>query len=126
MKTRKKLSIILSVLVCTSCANEIDKNFTSKESILVDELNVTINYLKNQNVLVFESKEDFESVVSILELRSKPNLATYLLYYGLPVPATEITLKNDDFISMYDEYVSAMNEAEKYYDTNSRFGINSA
>ncbi|MDD4437873.1 MAG: hypothetical protein PHS04_07570 [Tissierellia bacterium] len=126
MKTRKKLSIILSVLVCTSCANEIDKNFTSKESILVDELNVTINYLKNQNVLVFESKEDFESVVSILELRSKPNLATYLLYYGLPVPATEITLKDDDFISMYDEYVSAMNEAEKYYDTISRFGINSA
>jgi uncharacterized protein YcfL len=126
MKTRKKLSIILSVLVCTSCANEIDKNFSSKESILVDELNVTINYLKNQNVLVFESKEDFESVVSILELRSKPNLATYLLYYGLPVPATEITLKDDDFISMYDEYVSAMNEAEKYYDTISRFGINSA
>lgn len=126
MKTRKKLSIILSVLVCTSCANEIDKNFSSKESILVDELNVSINYLKNQNVLVFDSKDDFENVVSILELRSKPILATHMLYNDLPVPATDITLKDYGFTSLYDEYVSAMNEAEKYYDTISRFGINSA
>jgi len=121
MKKRKKLLIVLSALVCTSCANEIDKNFTSNESIFIDEL--SINYLKNQNVLVFESIDDFENVVSILELRSKPNLATHMLYNGLPVSSTDITLKDNGFTSLYDEYVSAMNEAEKYYDTKEDYLI---
>lgn len=118
MKTKKLLLFIFTVLVCASCTNEIERNSTCKESIFVEELNMSIDYLKDQNVLVFESKEDFEAVVSKLELNSASNIIDLSKpFNGLHFSSIGTTFKNEGFISLYDEFVSAMDEAEKYCDT---------
>lgn len=116
---------VLSILVLGACSNETDElnelnlgNVNSKDYIYSPELNVNIE--KRKDLLVFDSNEDFQKIVS--QLGAYPINGVTLRYHQLEnsnddiIPAHDITLQDKDFCSLYDYYVEAMNEAESYYD----------
>lgn len=122
---KKIVCPVLSILVLGACSNETDElnelnleNVNSKEYVYSPELNVNIE--KRKDLLVFDSNEDFQKIVS--KLGGYPINEVMLRSYQLDnsnddiIPVRDITLQDKEFHSLYDDFKNAMNEAESYYD----------
>ncbi|WP_288357734.1 hypothetical protein [uncultured Bacteroides sp.] len=118
---RKEILLIASLFMLGACSNDVEKDLKSNAEINNAELKITI--AKNEDMLVFNSNEDFQNAISKLNAApTKEEKSTKALnnsdenVYGDMLQTPDISFKKDGFRSLYDYFTEAMNEAENYYD----------
>lgn len=118
---RTKLLFIASLFMLGACSNDAEKDLkSSAETINNAALNISIK--RNGDMLVFNSDEEFQNIISKLNARptKKEETSTKSAYdlntYGDMLQTPDINFKKDGFYSLYDYFTDAMNEAESYYD----------
>ncbi|MDR3140873.1 MAG: hypothetical protein LBU37_03995 [Tannerellaceae bacterium] len=120
------LSVIILIPGCSNDSSGTPSDFTpsltqTAKKINIPELNLKISI--NEGRLVFESQSAFDAAVKALEEYEKTNLGSKLRSalqadgYITPVTKQDFTFETSGFLSLYDDFTTAMNEAENYYDT---------
>lgn len=126
---KKKLFFALCALVLMSCNNDDKQSISlNKDEILsFYSENISMKLHKKDNMLSFDSKDEFDMVVGKLQEKSKGNAteisrdikrseSTESLHGGYYVDYKDVVLGKENFYSLYDHFENAMNEAEEYYD----------
>lgn len=108
-----------------SCSNDSDLGNPNQgqKSKTVDIAEINLKVGVNDGRLVFESQAAFDAAVQSLEEYEATSISTKLKAaaqgdeYPAPVVALEVSLKKYGFQSLFDDFTTAMSEAENYYDT---------
>ena len=116
-----------TLLLFAACTNETE--LTSKtesevgEKELIYSSKLKVNIKQSSNMLAFDNLDELESLASKFKsysikdnntTKSKQSSNDYTQMSMVAMP--DISLKEDGFHSIYDDYINAMNEAESYYD----------
>lgn len=123
---RKIILPVLSLLMLGACSNEAEKIPNNTEGVnkeFIENADLNISIEKHNNVLAFNSNEEFQKVISKLsstsdnkETVTKSSSISNDEVYSNTIQTSDITLKENGFYSLYDYFIDAMNEAESYYD----------
>lgn len=121
MKKKSLIFTILSVLVYSCSHNDDIETVKTKEEnnkIYIPEISQSVTI--NNGRLVFDNDGELASFIE--GINAKASVATTRMntdsarYYE-STPIDELTIDNEEFSSLYTEFVNAMNEAEDYCDT---------
>lgn len=101
-----------------SCTSEDIPNMSDEKALETRAFTNEIFFDKDANMLSFESQEDFKLAVEKVK-----NIQSYgeEINNIIPILEEEKTLQIEGFTSIYDSYVSALNEADNYYDTEAHY-----
>lgn len=121
----RNLFLLFIIFCLWSCSNDSDlKNpDQGKKSKTIDIAEINLKVGVNDERLVFESQAAFEAAVQSLEEYEATSISTKLKdaaqgdEYPAPVVVLEVSLKKYGFQSLFDDFTTAMSEAENYYDT---------
>lgn len=123
---RKVILPVLSLLMLGACSNDAEKipnNSGTIDEGIIHNADLNISIEKRNDVLVFNSNEEFQEIVSKFsspsnskEIVTKSSTASSDAIYSNTIQTSDITLKGNGFYSLYDYFIDAMNEAESYYD----------
>ncbi|WP_080905127.1 DUF4848 domain-containing protein [Parabacteroides sp. Marseille-P3160] len=128
----KKIIIPVLCLILGACSSESDldvlgTNVENSKEITVFNSELNLQVTKVNDVLTFENEAAFKDAVTKLASYQEVNISKLKLmpytsdnvnvYNDIIDSAEDITLKDDGFHSIYDDFVNAMNEAEEYYDS---------
>ena len=116
-----------TLLLFAACTNETELTSKAESKVSEKELiyssKLKVNIKQNSNMLEFDNLDELESLASKLKSYSiKDDNTTKSIQSSNDYTQThiitgaDISLKEDGFHSIYDDYINAMDEAESYYD----------